>query len=223
MIFPKTNPVLLVTALSFESRAIRLAQPTWKTISRLLPIRGFHHAQLPLYLIEVGMGFQLSVHRFREILQQLRPRWLINFGISGSLTPQSTWGQTYQIQRIHARWRAHPLDIAIEPALQAIFPPATLFTSQQPVRTAAERDFYHHQTDAELVDMEAYTIIEIARSLAPRVLVLKTVSDFADESSLHLVKKRRSALQRRLTQDAAALIGFLFPEGKESRIPAISE
>ncbi|NOX37901.1 MAG: hypothetical protein GXO78_10230 [Calditrichaeota bacterium] len=214
MIFPKSRPILFVTALSFESQAVRSARPFWQAVANHSSRTLFQHAQLPLYLVEVGPGFRLAADSFRELLQQLRPRWLINLGICGSLAPQMSWGQTYQIQRIQATRCLRPLEIPVEPALQPLFPPANLLTSHQPVLTAALREHHLQQTGAELVDMEAYYIVEMAQSLDIPVLVLKTVSDFADESSLRILKERRSALRQSLVQTAKRLIAFLFPEEK---------
>lgn len=146
----------------------------------------------------------------RELIAEIRPARLINYGFCGALQADIPRFTTYLIHEIRMPKRA-TISLPVEqlPEIPNIFPSATLLTVAEPVLEQQVRETLFRQTDSPVVDMEAYHIAEGVLSLGISPIILKMVSDMADESAVADVKRDKFILLEKLRERLSQLISIL--------------
>jgi nucleoside phosphorylase len=190
----KYNPILIITALPFESRAILNyhkinIKPTKLTTCQL---------RESIYLIEVPIGFKLNHSILNHEVEKTSPELLVNFGICGALNSSIPIASPFHIERIcHFNKELSEIQLPrIEPAFQS----AKLLTVDEAVLDTKRRDELYSQTGCQLVDMEAFHIARFCEVHHLPLLIIKVASDFADEDSLNVIKANRLGLKHSLSE-----------------------
>lgn len=120
---------------------------------------------------------------------------IINVGFAGSLNNKFSCGQVCQIKLFLAKQNGclvklkngNNKRVTKLKMLQDV-PSATLFTSRLPVVTEEKKQALVLETQADLVDMEAFWLFKYAQALNIPFWALKVVSDNADAEAEQKVK-----------------------------------
>ncbi len=190
--------LLILTAIPWETR-IFLELGTWKRIHKTLPL--FAEQNNPYFLLEVGLGMSLPPEQFLSVFHQLAPRTVINIGLCGALEAYFSPGAFFRIRKIYSPHQ-EPI-ILPEPSIPSIqhLPTQTLLTVSEPVLARSHRQHLFRQYQCGLVDMEAYFIARNLHRENVEIVVLKIVSDQADEDALKSIRQNLPLLKTRISRE----------------------
>lgn len=186
------NPILIITALLFESRAILNHHKINIKPKKLTT----YQLSDSIYLIEVPIGFKFDPSILNHEVEKISPELLINFGICGSLKSSIPICSAFHIQTV-CRLNEKFSEIRL-PIIESVFQSASLLTVDEPVLEMKQRDKLYSKTGCQLVDMEAYHIARFCEEQNMPLLIVKVSSDFADEDSLNVIKVNRAKLKQSL-------------------------
>jgi len=119
---------------------------------------------------------------------------IINLGFAGSLNGKFSCGEVCQVSLFLAKENGYLLKAKSSNSLTKLkillkdLPTATLYTSSLPVVDAKKKQALALETQADLVDMEAFWLLQQAQTLNIPFCCLKVVSDFADAEAKQMVK-----------------------------------
>jgi nucleoside phosphorylase len=199
----KYNPILILTALPFESRTILShyninIKPKKLTTYQLVK---------SIYLIEMPIGFHFNLSILSQEVEKISPKLIVNFGICGALDSSIPLGSAFQIENVcHVNKKLSEIRL---PEIKLVFQPTSLFTVNEPVLEMKKRDELYSQTRCRLVDMEAFHIASYCKAHRLSLLIIKIASDLADEDSLNTIKANRSELKRALANAYKKLMSDL--------------
>ncbi|GAB4381544.1 MAG: hypothetical protein Kow0042_32060 [Calditrichia bacterium] len=206
------SPLLFVTAMRKETR-ILVENPNSRLIRSRGKISVFAIQAPSVYLLETGMGVPDGRDVLQGLLEEIHPALLINYGVCAALNPQVNVGSSYLIRTVHFLQEPPiPLDNPYLNRLQQNLPElkeAELISSPQPILARRDREKLPQGTNCSLLDMEAFEIAHAARVLSIPLIVLKTVSDYADENARHMVNRHWDSLRRELQNRLDQLIRHL--------------
>ncbi len=206
----KNLPLLVVVALSFESAVFRNILIPLKVRRKGPRWRYFQHPERPVHLLEIGIGGQMPDTQLKALLHRIRPRLVLNYGICGALDDTHLWGRTYRITHVASIVDSEgSRPISLPDSVPLPFPPATLLTVPQPVTTRETKNRHRRATGAHLVDMEAFRIARITLAADFPLIVVKTVSDYADETTADYLENRRDHLRRSMEAAVNELLSSL--------------
>ncbi len=204
--------MVFITALRAESRVL-MDQAPGRENRRRGRMRIFQLFEKDFYILETGIGIPFSRTELNDAICELNPALLINYGVCGALDKNIRLHETYLIDKVCME--ALP---AILPGrdlpkrceqLKKSFPVSDLLTVEQAVLSTGERDRLFRESGCSLVDMEAYPLAQISRKLNIPLLILKLVSDMADESAVEEIKKNIPVWQKRLRNDLSEVMRIL--------------
>ena len=206
------RPLLLVTALPFETRVFLEEKELWR-LEKGEVVRCYHHRSGEVALCQTGVGFRQADNHFRKLLQTYRPALVVNVGIAGALEETLPLFSSYLIEEVYSekgeRFDLRSLLPAPYQTGMRSFPGARLLTVSQPVLDDRRRRALRRQSGCTLVDMEAFLLAQRLRGRKTRVVFLKVVSDFANQKTVEEVKARVPGLQKRLYQTVEQLFDDL--------------
>ena len=200
----KYNPILILTALPFESRAILNHHKINIKPKKLAATQ----IQESIYLIEVPIGFKLEPAILNREVKKISPKLLINFGICGALDSSIPIGSAFDIRTV-----CHLNDKLAEIQLlknSEAFQSASLLTVDEPVLSAKLRNELQSKTGCRLVDMEAFHIAQFCEARQLPLLIIKNASDFADEDSLNIIKANKTKLKQSMANAYEKLLTALY-------------
>ncbi|MEJ2636515.1 MAG: hypothetical protein P8184_14635, partial [Calditrichia bacterium] len=185
-------PMVFITALRAESRVL-MDQAPGREIRRRGRMRIFQLFEKDFYILETGIGIPFSRTELSAAIRELNPALIINYGICGALNKNIPLHETYLIDKVcmEALPVIRPADdlLGQREQLKISFPVSDLLTVEQAVLSTGERDRLFRESGCSLVDMEGYPLAQISRELNIPLLILKMVSDMADESAVEEVNK----------------------------------
>lgn len=186
-------PLLLLTAIPFESKAVRTVGH-WRQIPAPYPL--FALEDKPVFLLEVGLGMQISAADLKEVVQRSGARTVLNIGLCGALDPQIAPGRFYRVNRVVSPGKS-ARDIAeFSHSASRQLPVHSLLTVPEPVLSREQRETLFRQYRCGLVDMEAYRLTEALQDEPVQWHIVKLVSDRADEQALRSIQKNLATLKR---------------------------
>lgn len=206
------KPLLFITALRPESRVLLNGSDFTEEI-RNSRLRLFKHYREPVFLLETGVGIPDGPEKMDHLLRQIRPGLIINYGICGALYPIIKLYDAYFITAVSSP-ENDPISIAagIRNLLSPVFKHFSdgwLVTVKQPILNVRDRERLAEQSGCPLVDMEAYPIARLARKLSIPLLILKVVSDAADEKAVEQVQQNVLVWQEVLGKKLSRLLSIV--------------
>ncbi|MBN2365506.1 MAG: hypothetical protein JXL67_05035 [Calditrichaeota bacterium] len=154
-----------------------------------------------LHVLETGPGPGINRETLLKNIELIKPSLIINYGICGTLDPAIQIHRNYFIRLVREAASGKEL-LLPKPAWlkNHIYPEKKLLTVQKPVFSSVARTQLHKESGCTLVDMEGFTVASIAIDLSVPVILLKLVTDRADEKSGELVKLNVKIWQEKLNQ-----------------------
>jgi len=197
------NPILILTALPFESKTI-LNHHNINIKPKKLTT---YQLEDSIHLIEAPIGFKFDPSFLNQEIEKISPKLIINFGICGALDSSILIGAPFHIQTVcHLNKEFFEIQL---PMIKTAFYSASLLTVGEPVLKMKRRDELLSQTGCQLVDMEAFHIARFCKELNISLQIIKVASDLADEDSLDVIKANRPQLKRSLTSAYEKLLAGL--------------
>ncbi|UCF64972.1 MAG: hypothetical protein JSW33_03825 [bacterium] len=199
----KKQRLLLISAFRQESSII-LDDYSYQHTKSLQKFHLFQLQDYPIYLLELGKISIIDPDSLETIIHQIGPDFMVNFGICGGLTDRVKLHQNYLITRVK-----HPDTEEITLSQPAVFQKtdsttilqtAELFSAKEPILDKKKRNDLRKSSACDLVDMEGYLIAHIAQKLDIPLIILKQVSDFADQHAKKLIKNHVRIWQNGLKQ-----------------------
>jgi nucleoside phosphorylase len=176
----------------------------------------YHQEQIPqgytlfrikerkIYLLEIGFGNKADLTTLESTIISVNPAVIINFGICGALHSGIKLNQNYLAKSVNYNGAkeiilSHDLDLLKSlPKSRLALPVARLITVKEPVLDSQSREELRQNTHCELVDMEAYYIALCARRLGIPVIILKQVTDHANEKAKEQIRRDKNRWQETL-------------------------
>lgn len=208
----KNLPLIFVTAMRFESRAL-LDVFNFKIILKQGRLRLYQLRNFQVFILQVGMGVRAGEEEIKEQIRSLKPALLINYGICGALDPALNSMEMFIIDKVCAAGEPSilineqiPKDLI---SISKAFPNSSLLTVNKSVLNVKKRQNIFHESGCALTDMEAYYIAGSARELSITLIILKLISDQADENTAIHITKNLQQLKRTLRESLIRLINLL--------------
>lgn len=197
------NPILILTALPFESRAI-LSHHNINIKPKKLTT---YHLEDSIYLLEVPIGFKFDPSILNHEAEKSSPELLVNFGICGVVDGSIPIGSAFNIQAVyHLDREFSKIQLSM---IETPFQSESLLTVDDPVLSTKRSHELYSQTGCKLVDMEAFHIARFCEARSLPLLIVKIASDFADENTLNVIKANRSVLEQSLADTYKRLMAEL--------------
>ncbi|MCF7803850.1 MAG: 5'-methylthioadenosine/S-adenosylhomocysteine nucleosidase [Candidatus Marinimicrobia bacterium] len=148
-------------------------------------------------LVRTGIGMENARKSMGNTLKQLsdddiRPDLLINFGTSGAIHPDRTvedlvvgteaasnGGDTIALDTI---WSDHCIEYLV--TLKRPYFRGPIYSTDKAVTDEQQRRTIYRETTAQVVDMECFSLAEVAGEYAIPFISMKYVSDNADEFAI---------------------------------------
>jgi len=178
---------LLLTAIASEFGAVRQALPHGRR----------HHAYrshfcesggLSIALVQMGLGPASAREAVGWAVEFLEPQHVIVIGTAGALRSEfqlgdillpvsvaSSSGDVRDVAPIRIRGKS--FEPSQRPRLQG---PTRLIESPKVVSTTAEKSALHRTMEADAVDMESFTVVDVCNQLGLSVSVVRFISDTLD-------------------------------------------
>jgi len=189
----------LITATEFEFRCIARAL----YIKKLKQKKGFRFATCSpkgtdIVVIKTGVGISNARAATKFLIKNFNTRIIINTGIAGAIKPDlkigdiiigkdiiydDTNGQNYPNKRYDSNNKIIKL---IEHALTDMgktWHSGIIVSTDKPLFSIEKKNNMHMKYNADAVDMEASGIIEVCNDNEIPFISIKSISDYADESS----------------------------------------
>ena len=205
------HPLLFLTALRKESEVLQ------NLTSCTLLTKRSNINRVPVdtpepYLLETGPGKQKPSPWFAELLDNLQPGMIINYGICGLLDTESGLLENFLIEKTcltdGSSITLPKNDLWDMLSRNPEYTTGTLLTVDKPVLKSAERTDLFNLSKCPVVDMEGYFLAEIAAAHQLPLLMFKCTSDYADETTIDTVNRSVSFWQNRLSRGLIDILNF---------------
>jgi nucleoside phosphorylase len=212
----KTPPFyawLLISALPQESAALlQQYRHTGEKTPQGYTLFRFQNQKMSL--LEIGSGNKFDRNKFKSGVLQIKPDFIINFGICGALSQRIELHKNYLVRSvsyenktvINLSYNLDLLRLLSHP--QALLQSVPLLTVKDPVLNSRRRDKLQQITACMLVDMEGYFIAQIAHELDIPVAILKHVTDNADQGAMQQIKRTKKIWQQSLYQGLIEILNL---------------
>lgn len=190
-------PVLFITALAQESAPLREMKPMNRRENRYR-YRWYSSESADIHLLESGPGDRINPETLHLNIQEINPSLIIHYGICGTLDPAIPLYSQFRIGRVRDT-AGNEIPLRRPEWLSPhCFRKGSLLTVDQPVLSEKSRDLLYRETTASLVDMEGFLFASFAESLNIPLLMLKLVTDTADEMAVAVVSSNMKIWQNHL-------------------------
>jgi adenosylhomocysteine nucleosidase len=200
------TPLLILTGVELEARALARALDLPRLPSFSFPVFGRPYIRIA----PVGVGARLCESRWAALMDGLPGPLVVSAGVCGGLDPRLDVADLVIPERVLGPTGAqHALGSAAHRAAvaRASACAGLLVTTREVVATPEAKAALHAATGAVAADMESACILTHATASGCRALVVRAVSDRADQTlPLELVRLVAPAGGLRLAR-ALALIG----------------
>jgi adenosylhomocysteine nucleosidase len=140
--------------------------------------RGGRYDNIRIAVVESGLGYARARKATTALIDAHSPRWILSCGFSGALRPEMKIGHIAVADAIvdeHGQ----------EQTLTGMFPPdperglfvGRLLTSDEMVRTVAEKESLAQKHEAIAVDMESLAVAQVATEKNIRFMAVRVISD----------------------------------------------
>jgi nucleoside phosphorylase len=198
------KPFLIITAIPFETKAV-LSHQTSVIIQKVKNLKLYELVDMG-YLLEVGIGVKANNELVFSIINSVKPKLIINIGLCGALNSSIPIGRPFLINEIYQMEKGDAFRKIILPSLINLFPYKSILTSSEPILSDASRIEMYNQTLCDLVDMESFIIAQFCNHKNIPLIILKIVSDHANEKSVEQIKHNKSDLKLVLSDSIKQLL-----------------
>ena len=172
-----------------------------------------------LNLIRTGIGLDSADKTLEQALRFLAtdgitPDLILNFGTCGAIHPERRVGDlivgTGVVMdempelRLDEKWRTRFQEYLKFQDKQAI--PGIIYSTEKAVADDRTRHRISHETHAQIVEMECYSLAQIAKENNIPLLSVKYISDNADE---FLMKDFLANVNEAMTELSDIIVGFI--------------
>ncbi len=181
--------VLLIAALREELEPFTRSLVHLEMSPDLPGVRTFDLGGRRLIVVLCGVGGARAVQTLSPILDRLHPGYALLAGWSGALTPDLDIDQCVVLTRVHRdrpgvppeTLRAVPDRVPESPGSPG-FRYVEGITVDRMICRKADRERLHRESGASVVDMETHDVARLMRERSIPLMVMRIVSDPADES-----------------------------------------
>ena len=181
--------VLLIAALHEELDPLSRRIAHTETPATCSGVRSFALDSGAMSVVICGVGGARAVETLTPVLDGLRPDWALLAGWAGALTTDLLMDQTVVLTRVHRdRPGMPPETLPVLPAhvVESLGSSGFCFaegiTVDRMICRSVDRERLHRESGASVVEMETYDVARVMRSRSIPLMVIRIVSDPADES-----------------------------------------
>lgn len=159
---------------AFLDRCERVRKYKGKTFT----FRGGVYDGVRIAVVESGIGFARARKATHALIEGHTPAWVLSSGFSGALRPEMKVGDVVianEIVDLHGQRLAVEMNMPADP--EHGLHVGRFVTSDEMVRTVAEKKSIAEQTDAIAVDMESLAVAQVARETKTRFVAVRAISD----------------------------------------------
>jgi len=135
-----------------------------------------------LHLLRTGVGMQKAGETLSTYLKKYQPGKIINIGTAGALNPKFGTGKIIEAKCIKNEQVDEIYLIPLQ-INQQLFEQVNLLTVTEAVLDRQRKEKLSTEYNADIVDMEAFTLANIARQNNIEFYCIKIISDQADENA----------------------------------------
>jgi len=171
--------ILIVAALKAE--LLPLIQ-YFRIEQKELVAQGTLYHSEKLHLLRTGVGMQKAGETLSTYLKKYQPGKIINIGTAGALNPKFGTGKIIEAKCIKNEQVDEIYLIPLQ-INQQLFEQVNLLTVTEAVLDRQRKEKLSTEYNADIVDMEAFTLANIARQNNIEFYCIKIISDQADENA----------------------------------------
>jgi len=198
------KPFLIITAMPFETRAI-LSQQSSIIIQNDKNLKLYKLIDIG-YLLEVGVGVKTTNESILSIINSVEPKITINVGLCGALNSNIPIGSQFLINEIYQFEKGTVPRRTTRPSSLNSFPYKSILTSREPILNEISRTMMYNKSACDLVDMESFIIAQLCNHKNIPIIILKVVSDHANEKSAEQINKNKSKLKLVLSSSLKQIV-----------------
>ena len=144
--------------------------------------RGGRYDDIKVAIVESGMGFARARRATQALIDAHTPHWVLASGFCGALQPGVNIGDIVMADSI-VDLHGHELkvDIGMRPDPKRGLHVGRIVTSDELVRTVAEKQELGETYQAVAVDMESLAVAQICRETKTRFVCVRAISDDLSE------------------------------------------
>lgn len=169
----------IVCATSFELKHfIARCERNRKYVGQNLTVFGVKLRDIRVAVAQTGMGFAAARRGTQALLDAHHPAWILSVGFSGALQPQFKIGDIVMgnvLADTHGQEVQIDLRMASDPERGVWV--GKLLTSDEIVRTIAEKRQLAEKYQALAVDLESLAVAQVCRDTRTRFLAVRCISD----------------------------------------------
>ena len=162
-----------------------------------------------------GMGPDAARRTTEEAIRQGAER-VLNAGVCAALSPEIPRGSVFRIERVANEDDERAIDLPVEPGNP--LPLARLASVERPLFEPARRERLAQRAD--LVEMEGFAIADVCRRNDVPCILVKGVTDFADESGRNDIRTHLSTVSEAV---ARALLDLLPSDSIAKRLRSFTK
>ena len=144
-----------------------------------------------IILCQCGMGLEKAEAGAKALMESFKPEMLILFGMSGGIVPGVELYETVVAQAVYPAWDFDLQAVATDEELLAIAQdvlpearPAFIATGNRMTWRKTDYDRISAACGAVAVDQESYAVAKAAREAGMPLLIIRSMSDTYDNTSL---------------------------------------
>lgn len=169
---------------SFRKLLVVALKPEWVFLKKKIIFQKIvpqlYHFETDYALLQTGMGWENAEKHFEKFLENFSAKSILHFGTAGALTEHFKTGEVAKISDIT---NATHESLSLGPNPFPHMRPARLYSSKTVLKNKEEKQRIHEKYQADLVDMESYSIARICQIKGIPYLGIRGV---LDEFSDHL-------------------------------------
>ena len=202
----KKIAVLVAMGMEASKLIARIENPAREKTAGKQFLRGrIGEAEVVLHIC--GMGMRRATNGAKALIENYKPDALVNYGVSGGLVPEMDLSDTVVVVsscpasgKAYRTESAVPTDEALADFAAQVLPEARkgpAATSVGIIVNKKRKARLVEKTGAVCIDMESYAAAKTARELAVPLLVIRSMSDTVEPTSLvHFFKNGGDAAEK---------------------------
>ncbi|MCL2494946.1 MAG: 5'-methylthioadenosine/S-adenosylhomocysteine nucleosidase [Oscillospiraceae bacterium] len=167
-------------------------------------------------LHQCGMGLDKAEAGARALIENFQPDVLVLFGMSGGIVPEIGLYETIIASEVFPAWKDDWVSIKTDAALAALADGVLKDAQLAPVATGnkmtwrkSDYDRIANACGAVAVDQESYAVVQAAQELGVPLLIIRSMSDTYENSSLLGFFKHGPISAEKAAEDTASVIEAL--------------
>lgn len=196
-------PLLFMIAFPGEAEILNHIFP-FRRMKKLNRITLYRVTDHPVFLTIIGMDIEKKSDELENLLGDLHPSLLINYGICGGLDLSLPLFQNFLVNQVKALHQPLLSLSALAPnlydILQSRFPTGSLLTSDSVIQIPKLRDELFLHTGCQLVDREGYYLLRIAHRHSVPLILLKQPIDYCNAETMDNFRQQKARWQKGLKE-----------------------